>query len=273
MSPFIESRLPFEDELARDMGRLATAIFAEEIRIVGGEPLLNPRIAAILKVARTSGIARRVVLFTNGLLLHTMSNEFWGNVDEVRVNLYPGARPTERLVDQARKRALESGAKLSICEYSSFRVTMVTEPHPPDAITSMIFQTCKNAHLYHCHLVHKGWLYKCACPSYLGEFLTNMGQSGYQAEADGFDIHGATDLRKQLWEFLTDDKPLDACRYCLGYVGKQQAHHQLPIEDTRDARSRPITRKTHLSKTTLTKESLRYFGRRITEVLTGKSMW
>jgi len=273
MSPFIRSRLPFEDELARDMSRLSTAMFAEEIRIVGGEPLLNPRIATILKVARTSGIAGRVVLFTNGLLLHTMSKEFWSNVDEIRVNLYPRARPTERLVDQARKRAFESGAQLSIFEYSSFRVTMVTEPHPPDAITSMIFRTCKNAHFHHCHLVHRGWLYKCACPSYLGEFLTNMGQSGYQAEADGFDIHGATDLNQQLWDFLTDNKPLDACRHCLGYVGKQQAHHQLPIEDTRDARSQPITRKTHLSKTTLTKESLRYFGRRITEVLTGKSMW
>jgi len=273
MSPFVRSKLSFEDELARDMGQLATAMFAEEIRILGGEPLLNPRIVAILKAARASGIAGRVVLVTNGLLLHTMSKEFWANVDELRLSLYPGARPTERLVEQARKSAIESGVRLVISEYSSFRVTMVTESHRPDAITKMIFRTCKNAHLYHCHLVHSGWLYKCACPSYLGEFLTNMGQSGYQAEGDGFDIHGATDLPKQLWEYLTDTTPLDACRHCLGYVGNEEAHHQLTIKDTRDAGSKPITRKTHLNMTRLTKESLKYFGRRTKEALTGKSRW
>lgn len=143
--------------MARDMGRLATAMSAEEVRIVGGEPLLNPRIVAILQAARASGIARRVVLATNGLLLHTMSNEFWANVDEVRLNLYPAARPTERLVDQARKHAIKSGTHLVVSEYSSFRVT------------------------------------------------------------------GAKDLRKQLWEFLANNRPLDACQRCLGYVGYKQA--------------------------------------------------
>jgi hypothetical protein len=101
----------------------------------------------------------------------------------------------------------------------------------------------------------------------------NMGQSGYQAEGDGFDIHGATDLRMQLWEFLTDNKPLDACRYCLGHVGNGQAHHQLTIQEIRDAQNQPITRKTDLSRMALTKESLKYFGRRATEVLTGKPRW
>jgi hypothetical protein len=137
----------------------------------------------------------------------------------------------------------------------------------------MIFRTCKNAHLFHCHMVREGRLYKCACPSYLDEFLGKMGQSGYQAEGDGFDIHGATDLRKQLWEFLTDDRPLDACRHCLGYVGNKQTHHQISIEDARDARTQPITRKTHLDKTILVRESLRYFGRRTAEALAGKNSW
>ena len=141
-------------------------------------------------------------------------------------------------------------------EWSSFRTTMVTEPHPRDAVTSTNFRTCKNAHLYHCHMVHAGWLYKCACPSVFGEFLGNMGQSDYRPEDDGFDIHGAADLRSQLWEFLTDKTPLDACRHCLGYLAHEQPHHQLTAKDVKDARSRPISRKGHLSKTTLTKETL-----------------
>ena len=262
MSPFLKSQLHDEEELARDMGRLATVMFSDEVRILGGEPLLNPRIVTILKAARASGIAERVVLTTNGLLLHTMTDEFWAAVDEVRVNLYPGARPTERLIEQARRRAEESGTQLIVSEYSSFRVTMVTEPHPPDATTKMIFRTCKNAHLYHCHLVREGRLYKCACPSYLDEFLGKTGRSGYRAERDAFAIHTATDLGPQLWEFLNTTQPLDACRHCLGYVGEQQAHHQITIGEAREGRVQPVTRKTHLSKSTLARESLRYFGRR-----------
>ena len=273
MSPFVRTRLPIETEVARDMGRLATVLYAEEVRILGGEPLLNPRIVAILKAARASGIAGRVALTTNGLLLHTMPNEFWANVDLVRLNLYPGARPTERLVDQARKRAKESGTLLLITERPSFRVTMVTDPHPADPITTMIFNTCKIAHLWHCHMLHAGWLYKCACPTSLNDFLKSMDKSGYQADGDGFDIHAAKDLPRQLWKFLTDTKPLDACRYCLGFVGDTQAHHQLSLKDVKDARSLPITRKTHLSKRTLAKESLRYVGRRAAEVITGKPKW
>jgi hypothetical protein len=273
MSPFLEPRLPAEEELVRDMGRLATAMFADEIRILGGEPLVNPRIIPLLKAARASGIAARVALTTNGLLLHKMSDEFWANVDRVNLSLYPGARPSDEHLDQARKSAARSGTELIIDELLTFRTTMVTEPHPADAVTSMIFKTCKNAHLYHCHMVHAGWLYKCACPSVLSQFLGSMDQSGYRPELDGFDIHGAKDLRNELWNFLTDAKPLDACRYCLGYVGYEQPHHQLSVKETRDARSRPITRKTHLSKATLTRESLSYFGRRVAEAFTGRRRW
>jgi len=273
MSPFLKSSLHSEDELERDMSQLATVMLADEIRLLGGEPLLNPRIVAILKSARASGIAKRVVLTTNGLLLHTMSEEFWANVDEVRVSLYPGARPTQRLIDQSVNRARECGTRLILSEYSSFRVTMVTEPHPSDAITAMIFRTCKNAHLFHCHLVREGWLYKCACPSYLSEYLGKMGRSGYRAEDDGFDIHGATNLHEQLWNFLTNNRTLDACQHCLGYVGNKQAHHQLTSEGARDARTQPITRKTHLDKTTLALASLRYLSRRTMEAFGGKNEW
>jgi len=273
MSPFLKPRIPAEEELVRDMGRLATAMSADEIRILGGEPLLNPRIVPLLKAARASGIAARVCLTTNGLLLHKMPDEFWANVDRVNLSLYPGARPSDKRLEQAHKSAARSGTKLILEELLTFRTTMVTEPHPADAVTSMIFKTCKNAHLYHCHMVHAGWLYKCACPSVLCEFLGNMDQSGYRSELDGFDIHGAKDLRNELWAFLTDAKPLDACRYCLGYVGYEQPQHQLSVKETRDARSRPITRKTHLSKATFTKESLSYLGRRIAEAVTGKPRW
>jgi hypothetical protein len=273
MSPFLRSRFSTEEAVARDLGRLATAMHAAEARILGGEPLLNPHIVSILRAAKSSGIADRVILSTNGLLLPSTTDEFWESVDEVRVSLYPGARPTDRVLRKASARARESGTELRITGYGHFRTTIVTEPHPSDSVTTMIFRTCKNAHLFHCHMVHAGRLYKCACPSYLNEFLASMGQSGYEPERDGFDIHGATDLSAQLWNFLSDTRPLDACRYCLGYVGKMQAHHQLTKDLVLIPRSRSITRKTHLSKSRLLKESIGYVYRRTAEAVSGRLRW
>src|SRR6185437_6662327 len=124
MSPFLQPRLSDEAQRTRDMGRLAAALLADEIRIVGGEPLLNPNIVGILKAAKQSGVAQRVIVATNGLRLHMMPDDFWAHVDELRVSLYPGAKPTERLVSQARERAAASGIDLKVNEYSSFRTTM-----------------------------------------------------------------------------------------------------------------------------------------------------
>jgi hypothetical protein len=149
---------------------------------------------------------------------------------------------------KVRSLAAVSRTWLVISQYTDFRLTMITEPHPADTATGMIFRTCKNAHLYHSHMVHSGWLHKCACPHYLPEFLGKTGQSGYRPELDGFDIHAATDLRPQLWEFLTGNTALDACRYGLGYMGNQQDHQQLATADVGDPRSQTISRRSHLNK-------------------------
>jgi cyclic pyranopterin phosphate synthase len=273
MSPFLRPNMSTEDELARDLGRLATVMLADELRILGGEPLLNPRIVPILKAAKASGIARHLVLTTNGLLLGSMPHEFWENVDEVRLSLYPGARPSERTLERIGSLADEAGTYVNISGYPNFRVTMVTDPHPADKVTRMIFRTCENAHRSHCHMVHSGWLYKCACPPYLAEFLGKMDRSGYDAKVDGFEIHAPTDLRSELWKFLTNDSVPDACRYCLGWVGKRQKQHQLTAVDVKDPRSQPISRRSHLDKIRFVKESVKYFYRRAAEAATQHPKW
>lgn len=273
MSPFLRPSLRTEEEAARDLGRLATVMLANEVRILGGEPLLNPRIVPILKAARASGIARKIVLTTNGLLLVAMPDEFWESVDEVRISLYPGARPPEPALERIRSRAAEAGTLINFRGFTDFRVTMVTEPQPQDIVTRMIFRTCKNAHLSHCHMVHSGWLYKCACPPYLEEFLQKMGGPEYQPHPDGFDIHAATDLPSELWKFLTADTVPEACRHCLGWVGKKQNHHQLVALDVKNPQSQPISRETHLDKVRIFKESVKYFYRRATEAAGGQRKW
>ena len=60
-------------------------------KIMGGEPLLHPEITEVLRAIRRSGISETVRLFTNGLLLHTMDDEFWAALDELTISNYTSA--------------------------------------------------------------------------------------------------------------------------------------------------------------------------------------
>jgi len=273
MSPFLRKKFPPIESFESDINKLGEVLYARDIRLVGGEPLLNPEISSFAKIARKSAIAQNVVVSTNGLLLHKMKDDFWENVDLVLVTLYPGLSPNEKQIQMLKNRAEESKTRLMLFSKHIFRTTIVTKPHRKDWITDMIFKTCKNAHLFHCHMVHEGRLYKCAVPPFLPKYLSRMGADAYDPSQDAFDIHKTNDTFKQLKKFLTSRKTLEACRYCLGYVGIFQEHHQLTRELVFSPGLQNINRNTHFDRFKLLKEFIRYYNRRLVEKMTGEGKW
>jgi hypothetical protein len=275
MSPFINKQFPQLKSFERDVSALSKVLHAKDIRLLGGEPLQNPEIVDYLRIARRSGIADVIMVTTNGLLLQSMKDEFWENVDFIWLSIYPGVSPTDKALERIKRRAEESNTRIDVDHTTHFRATLTTEPHPADWVTDMIFKTCQNAHRFHCHMIHEGRLFKCSCPPFLPEYLTKVGRNSYSAFDDAFDIHGATDLFSELWEFLVTNRTLDACQHCLGHVGKWVEHRQLTKEEVRSPKARhpQVTRASHLSKRKFAQESLFYVYRRAVEKLTGKRQW
>lgn len=273
MAPFVSSTLPPVESFAMDVGRLSEVLHARDIRIVGGEPLLNPQIVEFLKVARASGIADTVMVTTNGLLLNSMKDEFWENVDFIWFSQYPGASPKDRMIEKFRAKAKETNTRFDVDPTFYFRTTITTEPHPKDWTTRMIFKTCGSAHRFHCHMLHEGRLFKCACPPFMPEYLAKLGRNGYDSSADAFYIHQSENLFEELRDFLFSDEPLEACRNCLGYVGKWQGHRQLKKDVIEHPEKERITRGTHLDRRKFTQEVALYYLRRGKEKLTGQPQW
>src|SRR5690348_4435511 len=71
-SPLLPTRLADLESFQRDLAALSEVFHSREIRLVGGEPLLHPRIVEFMRAARDSGVADSVVIYTNGVLLHRM---------------------------------------------------------------------------------------------------------------------------------------------------------------------------------------------------------
>ena len=62
-------------------------------------------------------------------------------------------------------------------------------------------------------------------------------------------------------------RTIDACRFCLGYVGKIQKHHQRGTEYVHHLMRQNIRLTTHLDAKIFLKESLHYYSRLYFELL------
>lgn len=240
-------RFPSLDSVATSLERLGRALHAREVRILGGEPLLNPELGQLTAIARQSGIGDKVAIFTNGRFLERMDETVWRNLDLLNVSLYPEAPPPARALEQAMAQARATGVQVRIFRRHRFYARVVTTPHPIDFTTTLIFRTCRPAHYDHCHWVHEDRLYRCAMPVFLPEYVRKLGRNDYTPQSDGVPIDDGADLYDHVKSLLLSTDAPDCCRYCLGNFGKRQPHRQLTWEELENPASTPIIRQTHLS--------------------------
>lgn len=271
LSPFMRPEFPSVESFKEDLFRLSEVMHAKVIRLLGGEPLLNPDIDRFVVIAKQSGIADVVAVTTNGLLLHRMSESFWKNVDYVLVSLYPGIELKESYTT-FKERAKSYNTRIWFQIVSRFRITIVSAPHKKDWITSLIYHSCKDVHFYHCHMIHEGMLYKCAVPPFLGRYSAQIKQD-YDPIPDGLSIHNHSNLHKDLRSYLADRRSTEACRYCLGYIGKRIPHTQVYPNSGLNDEKISVTRRNSLDFRRLFKNACGLFYRRFAERLTGKQRW
>jgi organic radical activating enzyme len=207
-------------DIARDLGRLASHYRPAFVKYIGGEPLLHPDLAAILRAGRASGISGHHLLVTNGTLLDRMPEEVWGLIDELEVSVYPETGVDEARLAPIRQKAQSHGTRVTVNHFPFFRRTFTRVRTEDDALVNNVFRACKAANVWGCHTLYKGTLYRCPQSAYA---LTLAGVDG----SDGFVLDDAAGLTDRLLAFLNDPQPLLSCRYCVGTAGRKQDHRLL----------------------------------------------
>src|ERR1700691_183835 len=76
LSPVVSKHRVDLGSVERDLSLLGRHYHAETRRVCGAEPLLHPDIISIAGEIRRSGVADRICLVTNGVLLPRMGVEF-----------------------------------------------------------------------------------------------------------------------------------------------------------------------------------------------------
>jgi organic radical activating enzyme len=223
-SPLLAPKFADLGEFVRDLAALATVFHSRELRLVGGEPLLHPDLNRFLTEARRIGIADAVVVYTNGVLLHEMTAEFWTLVDKLHVSAYPGVR--RRLDEQACARLCRShGVELEFAPVDRFHKSLMARPNEDQPLVDAIFRACEAVN--GCLTVHEGRFYKCSAAAIVRPWLALHGVAFDNHEADGVRLHDNENLHDELERYLDDRTPLAACRHCLGTSGSPAPHRQL----------------------------------------------
>src|SRR3954453_7179484 len=161
-SPLMARKFASLADYERDIHAMSEAVHVQEFRLVGGEPLLHPQLLEFIRIARDAGIGDAIKIYTNGMLLHTMPDEFWAQTDVLWVSTYPGVR--RRMSDEAiAAKCAEHGVLLDLrAVITEFNRTCINNPVEDKDLVRRIFRQCKMANEYSCFAIYDGMFFRCS---------------------------------------------------------------------------------------------------------------
>lgn len=218
-APLAEERFLDLEEYERDLERLANiegvAGYFGAIALMGGEPLLHPRIVDVMRMTRAFLPGERVSLCTNGLLLRRMDDAFWDAVAECAIELaispYPIHMDYEGLAEFARSKgakAFFTGDITGADRDKERFIRLALDPHGA-CDSAQSFTSCPFGG---CYLqLARGAIWPCQVAAHHGAFARRF----------GFDMHDDPGDALPLSSIVTADdietfrrEPHPMCRYC-----------------------------------------------------------
>jgi len=214
------------NSFAQDIKVLSSVLRAGEFKFVGGEPLLHPQLLEFLRLARETQIANRLILVTNGTLLHRVPEALWTMIDGMWISTYPGIKYSfdwEWIQQIADKYKIFVWRK----ETPRFVESSLNEEIRSRSFVRMIYQNCDRAHLFSCHTIYEGRYYLCEPSVWTEPRLALRGVNFENRKTDSVPIHNNAHLYEDLDELIRRQEPLEACRYCLGSWARSTTNKQL----------------------------------------------
>lgn len=188
------------ETMARDLVALKPFLHFETLFLLGGEPTLHPKLKTFMALAKTSGVANKTGVITNGRLLPKMDESFWHLLDVLRLSIYPGLPPEILALCQAKQEKHQFIFEPMVFDefYKQFK------KEPDDGVES--FKNCpwKTS----CYTVHEGKFYLCPQSTFFPKLFQG------KESADGLPLADLTE--EKLAAFLDRTDPLETCRICCG---------------------------------------------------------
>jgi hypothetical protein len=198
----------------KDMRRISELFDGEAGRIwlIGGEPLLHPRITEFMKTARENFARANILIFTNGLLLSGINDEFWGCCRELNIELLVTQYPVNFDYQAMKDKAVSNNVIFKFANNSAIVKTSWKFPLDLDGKCDprSSFLNCSQAN--NCITLSEGGrMYTCAVAAHIDLFNHHFGLNIGESKRDYINIYQESDPGKILRFF---SEPIPTCRFC-----------------------------------------------------------
>lgn len=238
VSPYLPARTMSVGEIRATCERLREVVRPDVLKIMGGEPLLHPDVGGVLRAVRESGVAPRIRLFTNGLLLRSLDDAAFAALDEITVSSYASAPVKADIVAETEERARRFDVVLNVKTVDAFS-TVLTREARSGADVQATYDACWLRH--RCLVVRSGVFYKCTRAAYHADYHAHVAVDGRDHDAEntqralGVPLD-APDFAARLALYLGSTEVIASCTHCLGSSGPLSRHVQLRKRDVAEGR-------------------------------------
>lgn len=217
LAPLASSNYINEDITIQSLKILEPLLTCDTVHLLGGEPLLYDNITEFAYKVKQIGIANKISLATNGLLLDKVDRSFWNVIDEVNISIYNYNNDIiNKITECAKQISLDYNTKFNLYYFESFREPYSEVKCQDTKLVQQVYESCVITHNWQCFNLYNDFLFKCPQACIL---VDNVSIGG--SMANGVKITKDNELQQNLTYYLESSTPLPACYHCLGAVGKK----------------------------------------------------
>lgn len=194
----------FERDFAR-LGELFDHIFT--IRLMGGEPFLNPNIGKYIEIVRKYFPQTDLRILTNGILIPNIVDYVLKDIADYGVILDISCYPvTDKIRDEIEKKLNSYGIKSKFSELTTdFHKRLNVQG---DHDIREMYSSCPSKR---CTFVSNGKLAICPAP-FMSRFLNKRFGTGIDVESDLLDLYKPELSAEYIRDYLK--RPMKSCGYC-----------------------------------------------------------
>jgi MoaA/NifB/PqqE/SkfB family radical SAM enzyme len=208
--------------LAKITGKLVT------IKLIGGEPLLHPRLTDFFEIARKYFKSTVIQLTTNGVLLARQPDSFWRACNKNKVYIEISDYPININVDVIRAKCKKHRACVgyTVCKDNAmYKITLDLEGRQSPETS---FNTCGMGEGGGCVTLRDGRIYTCFVAAHIQFFNKYFGKDLHITDEDYIDIY-KTNSNRGILDFL--HKPFPFCRYCKPFASLDGLDWQVSMRE------------------------------------------
>ena len=179
--------------------------------LLGGEPLLHPKIEEVIRLTRKTFEQTEISIVSNGIALLKMKDTFWKACCDNGVDIVLTKYPIKLDYNRFEELAKSYGVSLTYTLDSLECKTTYKLPLDVYGNQKPYSNYAKCYHANKCVVLKEGRLYTCPIAAYIDILNWYYNLQFPEGEVNSIDIYTADDM-DQIMTFLK--KPIPMCNYC-----------------------------------------------------------